>query len=119
MKIVLAIGIILFAVGAANGDTGFYISESGIELKHLCDGDGDGGLDRSIYICGGYVNGVMDALTVYQVSNKLPPCFPRMTAEQVILITKRWFGQHPEELHMPAAYCISRAIYEAYPACRN
>ncbi len=61
----------------------------------------------------------MDALTVYQVSNKFPPCFPQMTAEQVILITKRWLEQHPEKLHLPAVYCISRALDKAYPACRN
>jgi hypothetical protein len=116
---VVSIGIILFAAGAAHADTGFYKFETGIEFKHLCDGDGDVGPDGSLYICGGYVKGVMDALTVNQVSNKLPPCFPEMTAEQIILITKRWLEQHSEKLHLPGAYCITRALYEAYPACHN
>jgi hypothetical protein len=107
-------------VAAADADTGFYTYESCLALKHLCDGDAaDYPPAGAVWACGGYVKGAMDAMTVYEVENKVPACYPEMTSEQVILITKRWMEQHPEQLHLPAAFCISRALYEAYPACHN
>lgn len=118
-RLIAMIGAILFAAGTADADTGYFRFETCLTFNHLCDGDGDVGPAGSIFACGGYVKGVMDATTVNRAASQEPPCFPGMTPEQVILITKRWLAQHPERLHLPAAFCISRAIYEAYPACQN
>jgi hypothetical protein len=56
----LALVVALAAATPAHADTDFYRFETGIELSHLCDGDG-ATLDpsHSISACGGYVEGVM------------------------------------------------------------
>ena len=56
-RLIVMIGVILFAAGAADADTGYFRFETCLTFNHLCDGDGDVGPAGSIFACGGYVKG--------------------------------------------------------------
>jgi hypothetical protein len=73
----------------------------------------------SVGACSGFIAGVNDqAMADSADSRKLPYCLPDgVDMSQLIRVTKRWLENHPEQLHLPSAILVVRALSEAFP-CR-
>jgi hypothetical protein len=102
---------------------------SGIELLRQCkdairESDPGNPPTPSGALCVGYLGGFIAGAIVtekfYQAqSHSLPlsMCLPKdgITGDQEILIVVKWLGDHPQFLHLNAAFLVEQAFQEAFP----
>ncbi len=85
--------------------------ETGNQLLETCTSNKT--FDRGI--CLGYLQGVADNLTVSRFMNKTKSCInPNVTGKQLMGVALKYFGQHPETRHLPAAFLLTMAYGEAW-----
>ena len=65
-------------------------------------------------VCLGYISGIADVMSSNAV-NGFRACSSSVPLGQLVLVTKKWFGAHPEILHYPADGLIAAAMEEAFP----
>ena len=90
---------------------------SGMELQRWCFAK-ENSLDS--FSCTMFLLGFINGLDTADGANDARVwCLPKdITAGQTELIVKKFMREHPEDLHMPAAAIVGRALYLPY-ACKK
>lgn len=117
MKRSILIAMILLISVEASADEVDVFSQGG--LLESCEAAAENeGAARVQTPCLFYTAGTVEAyLGAFQVEKRsLPFCPPDgITTHQVVRIAVKYFRDHPETDHHPAAASIIRALYNAYP----
>ena len=73
--------------------------------------------------CVGYINGVLDTLTMWNAINEADfkiACFPDgVSPLQLIRVVVKYLNDHPEELHEAAIVLTFRAASTAFPCSKK
>jgi len=87
-------------------------------LKDTCDGPK--GSTKYAY-CMGYVFGTLDSFRGLGKTSQLKFfCEPKgVTGEQILLMTVKYLGQHPEDLHYGASSLVLNMMVSAFPCAKN
>jgi hypothetical protein len=85
------------------------------QLYKLCTtGDPEGETICRNWVSG-FTEGMMNSQTREQ-KNIPPPCFPNgVTADEAILIVKKFMQEHPQDLHAEAGVISGLALLQAFP----
>jgi hypothetical protein len=73
--------------------------------------------------CGGFIDGVIDSQTMEEANDKTQNrrqtprfCLPQEgTNGQYVQVFFKYLGDHPEELHRPAAFLLVESLVKAFP----
>lgn len=72
-------------------------------------------------LCVGYLSGTLDGIRLMQrTSGSIILCEPpnSVTIPQWVAIIRRYFDQHPEQLHFVAASLVPKIVNSAFP-CKS
>jgi hypothetical protein len=117
----IALVVLTMALGSTQATNAQATSTiTGMQLQQWCSDPKPNGLDglQCASFMLGFINGMNEADLLLDKAQKVF-CLPDgLTAGQAILITNKFMGEHPEDLHRSAAAIIGRALYIAY-ACKR
>jgi hypothetical protein len=125
----LMLGLCAFAQAQNNEPMVSVYGGSGMTLLHQCEAavklsgsghstyNGQAGDAADASYCNGYVNGIVDQLTIMSSAMKTAYCLPSYggSNEQFVRIVLKYLQDHPESLNQPAISPTSLAITGAFP----
>ena len=104
LRIAFGGALLLFATNHSNARV------SGNDLFEFC---GDGGLDKVMGVCGGYIMGSIETLSPLQSADV---CFPKEgNPAQIVGAVIKFLGEHPEHRDEIAPKLILDAVTQAFP----